>query len=58
MRKEEIRTEKLFASVSYPDGKMLKVYQVISADELKKLAKMVEQDRFAFSNIAQAISAN
>jgi len=53
-----IRTEKLFASVSYPDGKVLKVYQVISADELKKLAKMVELDKFTFSNTAQAISAN
>ncbi|MBB5439623.1 hypothetical protein HDC92_003316 [Pedobacter sp. AK017] len=58
MGKKEIRKEKLFASVSYPDGKMLKVYQVISAEELKKLAKMVELDKFAFSNIAQAISAN
>ena len=58
MKDKEIRTEKLFASVSYPDGKMLKVYQVISADELKKLAKMVELDKFAFSNVAQAISAN
>ncbi|MBB5441070.1 hypothetical protein HDC92_004775 [Pedobacter sp. AK017] len=58
MKNKKIRKEKLFASVSYPDGKMLKVYQVISADELKKLAKMVEQDKFAFSNIAQAISVN
>lgn len=52
------RTEKLFASVNYPDGKVLKVYQVISAEELKKLAKMVQKGQLTFSNTVQAISAN
>jgi hypothetical protein len=55
--KERIRTEKLFASVSYLDVKVLKVYHLTSADKLNKLAKMVELDKFAFSKTAQAISA-
>lgn len=58
MEDNQNRTERLFASVTYPDGKVLKIYQVITADELKKLVKMVEQGRLAFSNIAQAISAH
>ena len=38
--------------------KYWKSTKVISAEELKKLAKMVELDKFAFSNIAQGILAN
>lgn len=52
------RKERLFAKVTFPDGKLLKIYRVISAEEFKMLIKLVNQGDLSFSNTAQAISAN